>query len=262
MRQLFAGNVIPPSRLSPISQNILKYIPLPNAVSEPTSNATNNFVPASTRQNKMAMLSIRGDQQWNNNHHSFAVVRWAHEDEVLDDYFNGPPTGTTQSRLPKNLGLDHVCTLSPSKILDLRWNLTRYEEPGQNNGAGFDPTSLGFPKSFVSQLRKPSFPRIVGIAGDFGVDNAGSYTMNTYHSWSAGLTHVLGKHTMRYGAEYWVLQQANASIGNQGLFNFDNSNWTRQQATVSGGTGIGSQLASFLLGLPNPTFALGAHYRP
>ena len=43
------------------------------------------------------------------------------------------------------------------------------------------------------------------------IDNAGSYTMNTYHSWGAGLTEVRGKHTMRYGAEYWVLQQANAT---------------------------------------------------
>ena len=250
-RQLFPGNAIPASRLSSISQSILKFIPLPNTAGEPTSNATNNFVPASTRQNKMAMLSIRLDQQWNNSHHSFAVLRWAHEDEILDDYYNGPPTGTTQSRLPKNLGLDHVWTLSPSKILDLRWNVTRYEEPVRNNGAGFDPLALGLPKSFVSQLRRPSFPRIVGIAGDFGVDNAGSYTMNTYHSWGAGLTHVYGNHTMRYGTEYWVLQQANAGIGNQGQFNFDNSNWTRQQATVSGGTGVGSSMAAFLLGLPN-----------
>ncbi len=251
MRQLFPGNVIPAQRLSPISQNILKYIPLPNTPGEPTSNATNNFVPASTRQNKMAMLSIRGDQQWNNNHHSFAVLRWAHEDEVLDDYYNGPATGTTQSRLPKNVGLDHVWTVSPAMFLDVRWNVTRYEEPARNNGAGFDPTSLGFAKSFVSQLRKPSFPRIVGIAGDFGVSNAGNYTMNTNHSWGAGVTHMHGKHTMRYGGEYWVLQQASASIGNQGQFNFDNSNWTRQQATVSGGTGVGSQVASFMLGLPN-----------
>jgi hypothetical protein len=95
-------------------------------------------------------------------------------------------------------------------ILNLRWSLTRYEEPGRNNGAGFDPTSLGCSKSFVSQLRKPSFPRISGIAGDFGVDNAGSYNMNTYNSWGAVLTQIHGKHSLRYGAEYWVLQQANA----------------------------------------------------
>ncbi len=250
-RQLFPGNVIPNTRLSSISQNILNYIPLPNSAGEPTSNATNNFVPASTRQNKMAMLSIRGDQQWNNNHHSFAVLRWSHMDERLDDYYNGPSTGTTQTRIPKNVGLDHVWTVSLAIVLDLRFSVMRYEDFAMNNGAGFDPTTLGLPKTFVSQLRKPSFPRNTGISGDFGVDNAGSYTMNTYYSWGAGLTHVHGKHTMRYGAEYWVLQQANAGIGNQGQFTFDNSNWTRQQATVGGGTGVGSNVASFLLGLPN-----------
>ena len=250
-RQLFPGNVIPKERLSPITQNILKYVPLPNTAGEPTSNATNNFVPSSTRQNKMAMVSVRADQQWNNNHHSFAVVRWAHEDEVLDNYFNGPATGSIGSRLPKGLGLDHVWTLSASKILDLRWNVTRYEEPTRSIGAGFDPTTLGFQKSFVSQLRRPSFPRITGIAGDFGTDQAGNFSMNSYYSWGAGLTHVHGNHIMRYGGEFWVQQQASAGIGNQGQFTFDNSNWTRQQATVGGGTGVGSNVASFLLGLPN-----------
>jgi len=160
-RQLFPGNAIPQTRLSPITQNILKYVPLPNTAGEPTSNASNNFVPASTRQNKMAMVSVRADQQWNNNHHSFAVVRWAHEDEVLDNYFNGPATGSIGSRLPKGLGLDHVWTLSVSKILDLRWNVTRYEEPTRSTGSGFDPTTLGFPKSFVSQLRAGDRVRLV-----------------------------------------------------------------------------------------------------
>jgi hypothetical protein len=250
-RTPFPGNVIPSSQLSPIAQNILKYIPLPNATGEPTSNATNNFVPRSTRQNKMAIISVRGDHQWNNAHKSFATVRWAHEDELTDDYFNSPATGTIGTRIPKGLGLDHVWTIGANKVLDIRWNVSRYEEPTHHHGAGFDPTQLGFPTSFAAQLKKPSFPRIVGIMGDFGADQAGSNTFNSYWTWGAGLTHVKGKHTMRYGAEYSVIQQANQGIGNQGQFNFDNSNWTRQQATVAGGTGVGSNMASFLLGLPN-----------
>jgi hypothetical protein len=250
-RTPFPGNVIPASRLSPITQNILKYVPLPNTAGEATSNATNNFVPSSTRQNKMAIISVRGDHQWNNYHKSFATVRWAHEDEYLDDYFNSVATGSTGTRIPKGLGLDHVWTMSASRVLDLRWNVSRYEEPGHHHGAGFDPTQLGFPKSFVSQLKYPSFPRIVGIAGDFGTDQAGGNTFNSYWTWAAGFTHVKSKHTMRYGVEYSAIQQANQSIGNQGQFNFDNSNWTRQQATVGGGTGVGSNVAAFLLGLPN-----------
>jgi hypothetical protein len=48
-----------------------------------------------------------------------------------------------------------------------------------------------------------------------------------------------------------VLQQSNNAIGNQGQFEFTNTNWTRQQATVGGGTGNGSNFAAFLLGLPS-----------
>jgi len=58
--------------------------------------------------------------------------------------------------------------------------------------------------------------------------------------------------TFKYGSEFWVLQQANKNIGNEGRFDFG-SEWTRQQAIVSGGTGNGSTLGSFLLGLPHNT---------
>jgi hypothetical protein len=250
-RTQFLGNVIPTSRLNPIAQNILKYVALPNTAGEATSNAANNFVPNSTRQNKMAMISIRADHQWSNNHRSFSTIRWAHEDEFSGDDFHSPATGNIGTRIPKGVGIDHVWTMSPNKILDLRFNVSRYEEPTFDHGSGFDPLQLGLPASFVSQLKVPSFPRILGFAGDFGTGEAGKNTFTSYYTWSAALTHVHGNHTMRYGTEFWVLQQANSGYGNQGQFDFNNSNWTRQQATVGGGTGNGSSFAAFLLGLPN-----------
>src|SRR5262249_38623025 len=73
---------------------------------------------------------------------------------------------------------------------------------------------------------------------------------NTYRPWSGALTHVRGNNTMRYGAEYWVLQEADGSIGAQPQFDF-NGNWTRQSAITAGGTGVGSTFGSFLLGLPS-----------
>lgn len=250
VRQPFANNVIPAARLSPIAQKILQYVPLPNKASDPTGNAVNNFISSATRQDTLPVISMRVDQAWNNSHHSFVSVRWNHLTESLDDYFNSPATGNYQTRIAKGIGLDHVWTISSTKTLDLRFNVSRFKESNYNKGAGFDPTQLGFPASFESQLAKPAFPRITGFAGDFGTDNAGSYTFNTYYTWTAGLTHIHGNHAMRYGGEYWVLQQASGGIGNQGQFDF-NGNWTRQQATVGGGTGIGSTFASFLLGLPS-----------
>jgi hypothetical protein len=74
-RTLFPGMVIPKSRLSDIAQNIMGYVPLPNTASSSTSNASNNFVSSATRQDKYPLISVRGDQNWNNSHRSFVTVQ-------------------------------------------------------------------------------------------------------------------------------------------------------------------------------------------
>ena len=249
-RQLFPGMVIPTTRLSKVAQNILTYIPLPNTPSDGTSTDANNFVPHSSRQNKMADMTARGDHTWNNNHKSFATFRWYHEDELSNDYFGNAFTGAYQHRITKGVGADHVWTLSPNKILDIKANLTRYEEPNNDYGVGFDATTLGMPASFVSQQAVPSSPRITNLFGDIGVNQAGSVVDTSNYTWSAVLTHIKGNHTLKYGGEFWVLQQANKNVGHQGRFDFG-SEWTRQQNNVSGGTGNGSTLAAFMLGLPH-----------
>src|SRR5438045_8619541 len=118
-------------------------------------------------------------------------------------------------------------------------NLTRYEEPNNDHGVGFDTASLGFPNSFVSQLAVPVAPRITGLFGDIGVGQAGSVTDTGYYTWAAVLTQVKGNMTFKYGSDFWVLQQANKNIGDMGRFDFGGEG-TRQQALVSGGTGNGS----------------------
>ena len=250
VRSLFTNMRIPDSLLSKVAQNILKYVPLPNAPGDGTSTDANNFVPHSSRQNKMADVTARGDHTWNNSHKTFATLRWYHEDELSNDYFGNAFTGAFQHRMTSGVGVDHVWMISPTKLLDIKANLTRYSEPNNDHGVGFDPATLGFPASFTSQQAVPSAPRISGLFGDIGVNQAGSVTNTSNYTWSAVLTQVHRNMTFKYGAEYWVLQQANKSIGNQGRFDFG-SEWTRQQNNVSGGTGNGSTLAAFILGLPH-----------
>ena len=250
-RTLFPGMVIPANRMSKVGQNILTYVPLPNNASDGTSSDANNFVPSSSRQNKMADITTRGDQVWNDSHKTFANVRWYHEDELSGDDFHGPATGSYQHRMAKGVGIDHVWTASATSILDLRANLSRYEEPNNDKGAGFDPTTLGFPASFVAQMALPSFPQIVGQFGGIGTGQAASITNTSYYTFAGTMTKVTGNMTWKYGAEFWVLQDARKGIGTQGTYNFDNSNWTRQNALTAGGTGVGSSSAAFLLGLPN-----------
>jgi hypothetical protein len=250
-RTLYPGMKIPTLQLSKVAQGILKYVPLPNTPSNGTSNDANNFTPSSSRQNKMADITSRGDHSWNNSHKTFANLTWYHEDELSGDDFHNASTGAFQHRMSKGVGIDHVWTIGPTKILDLRANLARYEEPNNDHGAGFNAASLGFPSSFVGQMALPSFPQIIGQFGGIGTGQAGSVTNTSYYTYAATLTHVKGNMTWKYGAEFWVLQDARKGIGNQGIYTFDNSNWTRQNALTSGGTGVGSSSAAFLLGLPN-----------
>src|ERR1035437_4145336 len=72
---------IPTNQLSKVAQNILTYVPLPNTPSDGTSTDANNLTPSSSRQNKMADISRRGDQIWNNNQKSMVSVGLYHEDE-------------------------------------------------------------------------------------------------------------------------------------------------------------------------------------
>ena len=250
-RQQFTNNIIPTDRLNPIALKILGDVPLPNTASDETGNATNNFVPASNRQNKMAILAIRVDHTWNNSHKSFGSFRWYHEDELTGDIFHNASTGQYQTRIPTGLGLDHVWTISPTKVLNIRWNISRFVDDNRDHGAGFDPSVLGFSQSYVAQMEKPSYPRINGLFGTIGTSSAGNFTASNYYTTSANMNQVVRNMSLKYGAEWWVLQSANSNIGNQGQFDFNNSNWTRQRNDVSGGTGVGSSLAAYLLGLPN-----------
>jgi hypothetical protein len=267
-RTPFPGNVIPKTRLSAISQNILGYVPMANTANDPTGNDSNNFVPPAVRTDAFPALSIRGDQNWNQTQRSFVALRWHHLTELTNPDF-GPgniASGSYNVRIAMSGAVDHVWTLSPSKVLDLHFNISRYEEPNHDAGAGFDITKLGFASAFANELAASTFPYITGIASNFGTNNAGSFTGTSYYTWGATLTHVHGNHTFHYGAEYWVLQQANNSLGHQPEFDF-NGNYTRQNYLNSGGTGVGSTLASFLLGLPsggavdnNPQSFWSQHY--
>jgi hypothetical protein len=250
-RQQFAGNVIPTARINPIAQKILAYVPLPNHAPDLTQgNSVNNYESSAFRGDKMAGMNFRFDHQWNDAHRSFGVYRWNLNNDVTSNDFENPATGVYQSRTPKSVGVDHVWTVSNNKVLDTRFTVNRFEEITYDGGAhaGFDQASLGLPTSLTSKLH-PSFPNITGFAGNFGTANA-TYTINTYYVWNAGMSQMHGNHALKYGTEFWILQQANGNYGLQPQFTFGNE-WTRPIANVAAGTGQGSNFASFLLGLPN-----------
>jgi hypothetical protein len=244
------GEVIPQALLDPVAQAILKFVPLPNQPSDGTCSNCNNYTDLAVNAATFPEFAARVDQNWNNNNHSFVMIGYSNLNQNQPNHFHNVATGQYLGRTSERVAIDHVWTINSKQVLDVRANVARFYSPNYYNGAGYDPTKLGMPSSFVKLLQKASFPYIKGIAGDFGTVQAGSTSADTNYTWGATMTHVLGSHTLHYGAEYWVLQSATGGIGNQGEFDFDGS-WTKPFYNQSCGTAQCNTTASFLLGLPS-----------
>lgn len=250
-RTEFASEQISSLLMDPVAKAIMKFIPLPNQASDGTSNTSNNYSDRAINSGIFPEISVRVDQNWNNNHHSFLTIGYSNLNQHEPDHFHNIALGKYLGRTSERVALDHVWTMGPNRILDLRANVARFYSPGYGNGAGYDPTQLGFPASFAKQLKKPSFPEITGLSvGTFGTSNAGSTSADTNYTFGATMTQVIKSHTLHYGAEYWVLQSASSNLGNQGTFGFDGS-WTKPNGAQSCGTAQCNTTASFELGLPS-----------
>ena len=106
----------------------------------------------------MNMIAVRVDHSWSDSQKSFANVRWASSSLGGNDYFVNRATGNVEGRVPKGVGVDHVWTVSPSKVLDLRFNVSRMEDNVVPENDGFDPTLLGLPASFAAKQARSGVP--------------------------------------------------------------------------------------------------------
>jgi hypothetical protein len=91
-RTLFAGGALPSSRISPIAQKIMSYVPLPNSAGDNTSSDSNNYISPANRNDTFPVFSTRVDQNWNNSQRSFITLNWNYLDEHAGNNFNGIAT--------------------------------------------------------------------------------------------------------------------------------------------------------------------------
>lgn len=256
-RTLFPGNVIPQTRISPIATGLLNLLPPPDNAGDGANTDSNNYVKRETQNDKFNGYTWRVDQNWNNANHSYVNLRYNTWNELSYDPF-GPENifnGIYQTRVNYGATADHTIVISPEMILDMRYNLTRWDGKSYSSSAGVSPTTVGFPASFAAMQQYPSIPEIQGIVsgaenGGLGTAQAGSITNDTSHDFNVAMTHTHKSHSFRYGLEFLVQQQGGLGLGDSGgLFSFG-SNWTTQNPNVTAPVGVGSNTASMLLGLP------------
>lgn len=262
-----AGNIIPASRIDPIAAKIIQFWPLPNAPG--TADGVNNYFSGQPFQTHSDNFVVRLDHSINpSNKVSLSTMVWNQPDYGTVNIPNIVNEQTTTDLVRFGV-IEYVRILSPSSVLNVRGGFTYWSRLVTPRSLGFDITTLGFPSSLQRMLGPEGrfFPNIsVNGYTALGVSGKNGYFDST-PALAANVTKVLGRHSVRSGADLRVLRECSfASQYAAGQYVF-NTNWTRGPLDNAAAAPMGQGLASLLFGLPtggqvlrNPSYAEQSTY--
>ena len=252
-RQPFPGSIVT-GKFSPVAKALLALMPLPNHPNNGDSTDSDDYAYNYSKTDKFANWGLRIDKAWNNNNHSYVEFRYNNWSEY--SYYFGPSSpanillGWDQARDNYGLTVDHTWVITPTLVLNLQGNATTHKTGFSSPGVGADPTKYGFSNALAKIQLLKAIPQVSGVGFTMGTGN-NSTTKDYLYEGTAKLTQSLGNHTLNYGVEYLLQQEADMNNPRgAGSFNFSDA-WTTQNPNTTPGIGVGSSLASFLLGLPS-----------
>jgi Carboxypeptidase regulatory-like domain/TonB-dependent Receptor Plug Domain len=259
-RQLFAGNVIPATRINPVAMNIMNALwPLPNAAGQTFTNV-NNFVTSASVPSDSDQGLIRIDQNFGQKWKLYGTYAdQSYNPGIFDPFHNNTTTSDLGADIKKihYVVISATALFSPTFIGEAHTSFLRFNLDRRPPSLGYDLTSLGFPQSMVSQLQFKTFPTIQ-VAGIQALSNTTSSVIpRTSNNWSesGSLTWIKANHTVKTGAQYRVLQlndlQNNTPTPQ---FNFDGTFTSSTPLATTPTSGVG--FATFLLGYPNSSSAV------
>ena len=244
IRDPLAGNRIPPSRLSPVGLNVMKFYPQPNA-----PGIANNYSLAGGYTENANAVQIKIDRQIRGKHNLFGFFGQIRNNEWYQGSLPTGPSGWLYYQDFKlwTLGYTHVA--SPTMIVNLRAGLT-WARPSQDPlTTRADREGLGFSKRYLDLIPAPAadFPSF-GLQDFAGL--GGSTFRRSYYppNIRTSVTKIAGRHSLTVGHEL-LLNRTNIRTtgGEAGSFSF-NRDWTQgpiaSQASATAGNGV----ATLLLG--------------
>lgn len=254
VRDPFPGNRIPANRISPVAQNVLKYVPEPNLPGR--GIGLENYANFSGAKNGYNQLLTKFDYRINdrnNIYYSYGRLPYTEFDSLL---FGGdsPAEPSRENPLTRNFYrhvADWTSTLSPAMVLNFRAGLARYVNTGGSPPAvGFDPRQLGFSDALVSRFSFLTFPLFeMGGYATLGSDRPLSRDVRDSYSYQLNLNRMQGRHQLKFGAEFRIYNESTQTPGlASGRYTF-NKGFTQADPS-RGDAASGDEFASFLLGYP------------
>jgi hypothetical protein len=262
----FPGNIIPASRINPIAQKMLSYVPMPQV----------NVDNGNTNYNAVAQIDDYFQQEYTGKvEHKFSdtvaltgFYLYNRTNEPCSNYFepglNGPnrfadPNDYILKRRPQILAINNTWIPSNNSTLALRFGWTSFPDLPSLSIA-FDPATLGFSQQFLNQIQGTGvakFPLVAFTQG--GYSSLGAQTPvidRTYKSigGNAAYSRFVGSHTYKVGADYRRIGVNLTNPGcSSGCFNFGRE-LTSSTGLNNGSALDGNAMASFLLGYQNGDF--------
>jgi hypothetical protein len=251
IRQPFPGNLIPANRMDPVALKMLPYIPQPNFTAD--ASGFNNFNPGGgpiVTKERYNAETIKFDQLISQTErfsiHWVQNRRWQ-----TGPYYDWPIPANGPNNFERyNQGANAqlTSTLSPTFVVTTRFGFTEHIFfNAVYQGGTFNPAQLGFPSIYTSQAQGLFFPQ-VSFTNYNGFGQAGNST-DTSTNWyfTVSANKVIGKHSIKFGAEFRELLD---NLPNISFGTFAFSNQMTQRDANNADAQSGNAFASFLLGYP------------
>jgi len=196
--QPFAGNIIPRTRLDPISQALAKFYPAPN-----NPNPVQNYSVNVSSRNDYDSALFRYDWRMTDKHD--LMVRYGYQD--IDQYTPGTfplVGGLIVPQKPQNLAINLTSIMTPNVLNEFRASYGRqiHRQRGQNSGNPL-AANAGIPFA-PKEGSGAGFVESIGLSNTIfaGLSEQQPWflTVNTFQ-WYDGITWSRGKHNLKAGAD-------------------------------------------------------------
>lgn len=243
-RDAFAGNMIPLSRMSKVSQNLLQLIPVPNA-----ALPNGNYYKVGAQVFDRDVYTLKGDHAFSDRNHLSVFFYNNSETNIAPEGFAGAASpALIQNRPSRWVRLNHDFQFSPTTLNNFRAGYTRDPQEWARVSADqgyfqkLGLTGVGAPGDVIPRIK---FGDTYSNWAD-EVKNKGHQVNNTLQLGDT-VSHYRGNHSLKVGIDTrWAQTNGADTYNEQGTFSF-NSNETALP-TAAGRSASGNSFASFLLG--------------
>jgi hypothetical protein len=271
-RQPFPNNIIPSSRLNPVSQKFLQYFPMPNITGQPNGslNYLINAIDSDTYDNELGRADFNLSDKNKLSFYAYHNSRGQNK----NNFFGNDATGNFLYRINQGGSFDDVYTLGPTTVMDIRGSWTRYQEHHFSPADNVSPADLGFPDYLTKSAKTLMMPYVTftsttvsgGSRAGFeplGYNGDGTNYSDIIQLYGT-LVKIRGNHTLKVGGDLREYRWSGYTYGNpSGTFTFccnasntsgtsaSTLNWTTNPAGNNSNSPFGQDFANFMLGLPS-----------